>query len=622
MEKETYLDIIKKFKKHGISISIGRNLKPGDTYFETIYSEMKKLYANYYNQLQYTDCLDVNLQHRIDINLCVCLYIAQKNIQGDESITDKKKEFLNAIKTFLIDRIKARDLFIIDSIIFEDLKNYNLIFDTPELKAVLNEYIQYGQNKLDELMKKYNDKTITTKEKIILIKLLNSEIIDKDKEFVDQLFKDMYPKEKLANYESEFLVRYISKQKCAEKNIKYVKAYLFEDSKSMRGGGYFPTTNYIEINVSNVSAQWIVFATLHEYEHYCQKLDSLKGILNKNSLAEALYDVFIDHFSNEEYGRNYDFTDIELYANEAAKNEGIKLFLKNKMFLLNRNSHTGVIKPAKTKFWDSIMIGIKRDEKNKGYTINYYNVYHLEKALNAKEEYLNEYPILENFYSRNEKRMKNIQELSVEYAKQDLDGREAFIPFVEYQIANNGLDLDNLDFDSLTDEEKINIMLLIAKHFKDLFARIFLYIKHIQNVGIANNQVFNDEIEIFVKELEFLRRNSEYIKMIENTWELIVSEQTLESEYQGIEEKNNNLFMQSVYETFHFYHTNPILSLSFYANSNIPELMAQKLSNNGGELFEEIPIDKKRKQLLERFKEKIETISLDIQLEQNQSPLK
>ena len=98
MLKETYFEIIRKLKNMGVKTGILRKIKPDSTYFETIYNEMKVAYSNYYIQLQYDDFLSEELQQKIDMNLCISLYLARKKMQGDESVQNEKLEFLNAIK--------------------------------------------------------------------------------------------------------------------------------------------------------------------------------------------------------------------------------------------------------------------------------------------------------------------------------------------------------------------------------------------------------------------------------------------------------------------------------------------------------------------------------------------
>lgn len=597
MKIQSSSQIISGLRGKGIKFDY-KNHSDNETTNVDVYEELNSLYDDYKKQLYTEEPLQVNVQMNFDMIQYTAVWLGKRN-------TPDSLSYQNAVRQFFIERMQNNDYSILDSIILNNKKYIYLIFNDIESLKVVKNYFNVCKAKVEELKAKYEQNTISKQEKDLLIKMLmNTLFRHKYSELKDKLLKDAFLKNELTKVETEFLSREVAYWKTKRKNIPYVKPYIIErDEKGelpSYGGVQGESLVYINYNEIKKSSHDLIWVTLHEYEHHLQAEQHRNGILTKNSLARAIFRVLALN-SKEEYERNYEYKGIEVYANARAQAESI-------FFKIEKFGYRGLDK-IKEKVYSysnynrSIQFGYQTDEKNDAHTIDSYNMQQIEKILQENESFIKDDKIIPIIYNRNQKRLKNIFELSDEYIKQPIDGKDALSSVVEYQILKG--DLNNINFNEMSKEEITNILLLLSRQLKHTMTRLYNYVGYYRTGYVfkreekARNDNLDEIILILKNEISFIKNNIEIIKSLVDDWPKYIDEENIRIEIFEQADVPEKMLIQSAQVGLGTQSNNPLLFIERLSSGDIVEM----LKNN--QRYKHL--DAKQKEYVEGVFQKIRT---------------
>ena len=569
-----------------------KNHSDNETTNVDVYEELNSLYDDYKKQLYTEEPLQVNVQMNFDMIQYTAVWLGKRN-------TPDSLSYQNAVRQFFIDRMKKNDYSILDTIILNNKNYIFLIFNDKESLKVVSDFFDNCKDKFEELKAKYEAKTISKEESDLLIKMLmNTLFTSKYPELKAELLTDVYVKTALTKTESEFLSREVAHWKAERKNMPYTKPYIIEmDEKGelpSYGAVHCEGVIFINYNETKKVSDDLIWTALHEYEHYIQDIEYKKGILTSNSLAMLIHKI-IRYNNPEEYHRNYQNKEIELFANARAKTESM-IFkaqkIGHKAFEMKRPEMF-----SSSSYRYSIEFGYQTDEQNESYTVNAFNMQEIERILQEDERISEHDKLILTIYNKKQKRLKNIFELSDEYVKQPIEGKEALSPAVEYQILKG--DLNNIDFNLMSKEEITNVLLLLSRQLKNTMTRLYIYVEkyHInpntKKEQIAKTDNLEEIILILKNEMTFIRNNLETIKKFVDDWPNYLDEDNIKIEMYDHADQPVRMDNYSARINLGTQSNNPMLFMERFSNGNIVEMLRDNenykhLSSNRKEVVEEV----------------------------------
>ena len=555
---ESNSEVLDMFNRMGFSINNLGVIDDGASLY--VYDELIESFDNYYKMLIDTESTAHLIpQLKIDYLISLAIDIKTREHNG-EVITDKEKYIAKAVKDALVTKMKDNNPLVIGTKVFENPDYAKVLFDDLDSMNVYKGYLSYVTDKVDLLINKfkiisrdpfkYDDNYMMYRDRILLYKALESGLFDdKYKEQIEVidtilLYKAEYEDdEETIRVESEYLIVKAAKNKCRVNNIPYRKLYFSDYSYSDKKipGEMCNSDEYMhgvsgrfDGNILVVAPKSQVYKRLHillhEYEHLIQRTKNNSGTLDMAALSDVFCDLLRWLLSKpeekyDEYSANYDIKTNEIFANEIAKREynellsshGIKPNTNRKIDLqlpvrkkfLNSKRKDTISAKEKELYYEAVAKKFARDINDNEYTLHMYNVIMTGKLLEKFPEKLEEFPLLKHFFNQEKGRLKNLQELSSDYQKQDVNGRNTFSSFVEYQVING--DLDNVDLSTMSRIDRLSFMLMITRSITNLISRFAIAF----NNGIEQNGKIEQElVAILNKELDFIKNNSKYITEI------------------------------------------------------------------------------------------------------------
>lgn len=532
--------ILNKLKDSKLNMVFKENGIIDNDYNVYIYKTLKKSFTDYKGDL--LNAGFIHLRPQLTIDFLVSMAIKYKK---EDSLTDQEKRALKAIKMVLLEEMENNNPLIMGTLLFANKEYLYGVFDTKEEKKVINKYANYITSKLKSLINKYKItgesnnvvfrlnyeiEDMSAEDELFLFKALESPIVltskigkeyKKQREVINRIL--LYRLEyidKLSKIETEYIINKCAKDKCRKNRILYRKVYLSdyyisertlnddicnEEDKNDDTYGTHNTSGLILVSMANCDNYNFIPTTLHECEHLNQSNDRKREKLNSNSLSIS-FDLFIRQvYSNEffnEYGRNYSIKTVEILANEAARKELNEILNE---YHIKPTLHTNKSRGKEGYLYQFDYANYKAtDINNNKYTMHLYNVIMLERALDTDVDKIEKFPLLKIFCEPDKKRLKNLTELAKEYKKQDVNGRNTFPQFVQYQVLKG--DLDNVQLVSMNDVDRLNFILMILRSTTYLLSHL--------SITFVNRGKLDTQKEVYKalkKCLKFLKDNKNYI---------------------------------------------------------------------------------------------------------------
>ena len=372
-------------------------------YFDNSRIEYEKEYND--------DDLDMKTQLSIDYVELYVLHLLRKSNRNQDEIN-----YLKAFKNNFLKELSSNKINYISSLIL-NIDVVNKLFNDKEQETVKKYKRDVKAAAITIFDKLKSKQPITKKEEAIFFKYIGrvdfekKEKIKEMREFVVRT--NIESNKSYSTFEKQFLCRYLAIKKCLDKKIPIIIPYvtstdLYGKKTSWNGlHTGFSNGSIVQIsqdflrsnNFVETDKHGLAHVVFHEYEHWNQYFNTSKNYLNPTTYIYAKSRILRHGLSKtnfDEYMRNYTYKESERFAN-------IKAYVETSVLvreLIGRNRISDYLYSKAFETRAALTRGVQRDENGNLFYIGDFNIEQLERILKTNPQYLNQYPIMANFFNK------------------------------------------------------------------------------------------------------------------------------------------------------------------------------------------------------------------------------
>jgi len=467
------LDRIKTIEESGcLSTTEIMNLRTNpQIYFDKWAIEYKKEYKD--------EDLDMNTQLSVDYTELYVLYLLNKGNRTQDEIN-----YLLKFKNAFLKELSSNKVQYISSLILND-ETVKRLFNDKE-KEIVKKYKRDVKAAVVTIYDKLQNKqSITKNEEAIFFKYIGR--VDFAKKTKIKEMRDFVVRSNIGNrrnystFEKQFLCRYLAINKCIDKKIPIIIPYvtstdLYGKKTSWNGlHTGFSKGSIVQISQDflrsngfvEVDKHGLAHVVFHEYEHWNQYFNTSKNYLNSTTYIYAKSRILRHGLSKtnfDEYMRNYIYKESERFAN-------IKAYVETSVLvreLIGRNRISDYLYSKAFETRAALTRGVQRDENGNLFYIGDFNIEQLERILKANPQYLNQYPIMANFFNKDGS-MRSFKDLISLYTPYSIgsnyDAMDAFEEILEYHVLHDGL--KKIDIRSMDREDVLSLLIVLQNSLEN-----------------------------------------------------------------------------------------------------------------------------------------------------------